>query len=230
MRADVGGHGTLICFRPVFQVVILSSLRLHAYAGNFGNVTRSRKSTVEFGMGPVIAYVVSGTAAAGAITPVDTRTHAAGAPIVIGGGAQSITVTPNGKTVYVPNGVLNAVTALHTATNTLLPPIPVGGEPFAIVATPDGKTVYVGNTTSASVTPIRVSTNSPLPDIQVGNGPFRVVITPNGRTLYTVNANDNTVTPIRVSTNTAEAAISVGGVPQLRRHHPRRQDALRRQS
>jgi hyaluronoglucosaminidase len=88
---------------------------------------------------------------------VDIRTHAAGAPIAIGGGAQSIAVTPNGKTVYVPNGVLNAVTALHTASNTLLPPIPVGGEPFAIVAIPNSKTVYVGNTTSATVTPIRAS-------------------------------------------------------------------------
>ena len=84
-------------------------------------------------MGAVIAYVVSGTAAASAVTPVDTATHTAGSPIVIGGGAQSIVVTPNGKTVYVPNGVLNTVTPIHTATNMTRPPIPVGGEPFALV-------------------------------------------------------------------------------------------------
>src|SRR5262252_9531564 len=111
-------------------------------------------------MSRVIAYVVSGTAAAGALTPVDTRTHTAGPPIVIGGGAQSISVTPNGKTVYVPNGVLNTVTAVLTATNTVLPPIAVGGEPFAIVVTPNGKTVYVGNTTSGSVT---LSASRPTP-------------------------------------------------------------------
>ena len=69
-------------------------------------------------MGAVIAYVVSGTVAASAVTPVDTVTHTAGSPIVIGGGAQSIAVTPNGKTVYVPNGVLNMVTPIRTATNT----------------------------------------------------------------------------------------------------------------
>jgi hyaluronoglucosaminidase len=74
-------------------------------------------------MGAVIAYVVSGTAAAGAVTPVDTVTHTAGSPIVIGGGAQSIAVTPNGKTVYVPNGVLNMVTPIRTATNKARPPI-----------------------------------------------------------------------------------------------------------
>lgn len=57
----------------------------------------------------VIVYVVSGTVAASAVTPVDTITHTAGLPIAVGGGAQSIVVTPNGKTVYVPNGVLNTV-------------------------------------------------------------------------------------------------------------------------
>ena len=95
-------------------------------------------------MDAVIVYVVSGDVAAGAVTPVDTRTHIAGPPIVIGGGAQSILVTPNGKTVYVPNGLLNTVTPIRTATNTARPPIPVGGGPFALVVTPDGRTVYVG--------------------------------------------------------------------------------------
>src|SRR5580704_11744222 len=111
-------------------------------------------------MDAVIVYVVSGTIAAGAVTPVNTRTHIAGSPIVIGGGAQSIVVTPNGKTVYVPNGVLNTVTPIRTAANTALPPIPVGSEPFAMVVTPNGRIVFVGNTSSNSVTPIRVSTNS----------------------------------------------------------------------
>ena len=48
-------------------------------------------------MGTVIAYVVSGTVAASAVTPVDTVGNTAGSPIVIGGGAQSIAVTPTGR-------------------------------------------------------------------------------------------------------------------------------------
>lgn len=94
----------------------------------------------------VIAYVVSGGIAAGAVTPVNTATHTADPPIVIGGGAQSIIVTPNGKTAYISNGVLNTVTPVHTARNTALSPIPVGAEPFAMVVTPNGRTVHVGNT------------------------------------------------------------------------------------
>src|SRR6516164_2649441 len=80
----------------------------------------TRRLAQEFRMVQVIVYVVSGTAAASALTPVDTATNIAGLPIVIGGGAQSIAVTPNGKTVYVPNGVHNSVTPVHTSTNTAL--------------------------------------------------------------------------------------------------------------
>jgi DNA-binding beta-propeller fold protein YncE len=66
-------------------------------------------------MKKVIAYVVSGSALASQVTPVNTRTHVARPPIAIGGGAQSIVVTPNGKMVYVPNGVLNTVTPIRTS-------------------------------------------------------------------------------------------------------------------
>ena len=121
-------------------------------------------------MGVVIAYVVSGSGGGPTVvTPVDTVTHSAGSPIVLAKGGQSIAVTPNGKTVYVPIISLKAVIPIRTATNTALPPIPVGDEPFAMVVTPNGRTVYVGN--ASSVTPIRVSTNSPLADIPVGNQP-----------------------------------------------------------
>jgi hypothetical protein len=38
-------------------------------------------------MATVVAYVVSGAVAASAVTPVDTSTNVAGAPIAIGGGS-----------------------------------------------------------------------------------------------------------------------------------------------
>jgi len=91
----------------------------------------------------VIAYLVSGTVAASVVTPVNTHTQTAGPAIAIGGGAQSIAITPDSRTVDVPNGVLNTVTPIRTATNKAGPPIPVGDEPFALVVTPNGRTVYV---------------------------------------------------------------------------------------
>ena len=58
-------------------------------------------------MRSVIAYVVSGTVAASAVTPVNTPTQTAGPAIAIGGGAQSIAITPDSRTVYVPCSTLS---------------------------------------------------------------------------------------------------------------------------
>jgi DNA-binding beta-propeller fold protein YncE len=91
------------------------------------------------------------------VTPVDTVTHTAGAPVVVAKGGQSIAVTPNGKSVYVPITSLNAVIPIRTATNTALAPIPVADIPYPIIVTPNGRTVYVGNTNSDSEAAIRVS-------------------------------------------------------------------------
>jgi DNA-binding beta-propeller fold protein YncE len=78
-------------------------------------------------MAMVIAYVVSGSGGSPTVvTPVDTVTRVAGAPIVLGRGGQSIAARPNGKTVYVPIISLNAVIPIRTADNMALAPIPVG--------------------------------------------------------------------------------------------------------
>jgi YVTN family beta-propeller protein len=86
-------------------------------------------------MAKVIAYVVSGSGGSPTVvTPVNVRTRVAGPPITFATGGQSIAVTPNGKTVYVPTA--DAVIPIDTVTNTALPAIAVGSEPFSILVTP----------------------------------------------------------------------------------------------
>ena len=81
----------------------------------------------------VTAYVVSGRIGVpGLVTPVRTASNTAGPPIPVPL-AQSIAITPDGKTVYVPNAANPAVTPIRTATNTAGPPIPVG-KPFLILS------------------------------------------------------------------------------------------------
>jgi hypothetical protein len=68
------------------------------------------------------AYVVSGTVDACAVTPVDTVSHSR-SPLVIGGGAQSIVVTPNvsafteGYTVTRPATDANVLPAAPNGTH-----------------------------------------------------------------------------------------------------------------
>ena len=155
----------------------------------------------------------------GTVTPIDTATNTPGAPIDVGDEPFAITVTPDGKTVYVANTWANTgrpasasgtVTPIATATSTPGAPIQVGSQPWAFAITPDGKTAYVINFNSHSVTPIATATNMPGPPIPVGRGPRAIAITPDGTTAYVASWQGGTVTPIATATNTAGTPIEVG--------------------
>lgn len=97
----------------------------------------------------VTAYVVSGGSGVPVVvTPIHTATSTAGQPIPIPLG-QSIAITPNGTTAYVPNPEDGTVIPILTATSTAGPPITVGNGPLRIVVTPDGET----STSSTSMMP-----------------------------------------------------------------------------
>jgi YVTN family beta-propeller protein len=159
----------------------------------------------------------------GTVVPIATATNTPGEPIDVGNEPFAITVTPDGKTVYVANTWENTgrparapgtVTPIATATNTPGEPIEVGSQPWAFAITPDGKTAYVINFNSHSVTPIATATNTPGPPIPVGQGPRAIVITEDGKTAYVVVWGEpGTLTPIATATNTAGTPIEVGDGP-----------------
>jgi YVTN family beta-propeller protein len=161
----------------------------------------------------------TGANSRGTVMPIDTATNTTGEPIDVGDEPFAITVTPDGKTVYVattwentgrPASTSGTVMPIDTATNTPGAPIEVGSQPWAFAITPDAKTAYVINFASASVTPIATATNTPGPPIPVGQGPQAIAITPDGKTAYVASWQGGTVTPIATATNTAGTPIEVG--------------------
>ena len=155
------------------------------------------------------------------MTPIDTATNTAGAPITVGGPfPKEVAITPDGKTAYVTNwgsGItLGTVTPIDTATNTAGAPIVVGvrSGPWGVAVTPDSSTAYVGLSDDDSVTPINIATNTAGTPIPVGSGPHDVAITPDGTTAYVTNSNTSTVTPINTAINTEGPPIFVGSNPQ----------------
>src|SRR5262249_43453053 len=129
-------------------------------------------------------------------------------------GANSITATPDGRTVYVGSVGRDTVTPTQTPTNKAGRAIKVGGADD-LRATPAGKTRYPA-AAPADMTPIRVATNMPGKTVRTGADPFgphSVAITPNGRTLYLLNFLGGTVIPVRTASNTVGKAIRVGSDP-----------------
>jgi DNA-binding beta-propeller fold protein YncE len=148
-----------------------------------------------------------------AVVPINTVTNKPGKPIRVSHGESSITITPDGKTVYVGGGGRNGrpgyVTPINTATSTPGKPVRVSTGAGNMAVTPDGKTLYVAG--SDTITPVSTATNTAAQPIRVKAGTGVMVITPDGKTLYTYTdtGGRGTIIPISTASNTAGRPIRV---------------------
>ena len=122
-------------------------------------------------------------------------------------------LTPDGKTVLVPNAGSDSVTAVDITTGAVEATIPVGTSPTDIAITPDGSRAYVTNLSSDSVTPIDLATLSPQPEIPVGSGPIAAAATPDGQNIVISLNKAGAVVLLNIATGQVSTPISVGGSP-----------------
>ena len=119
------------------------------------------------GLPPVTVYVASSIS--GTVTPIRVATNRPGRAINTHG-ANTLTATPDGRTVYV--GELDGLIPISTATDR--PGKAIKFDNLAgMVVTPDSRTVYVVRF-AGTVTPISTATNKAGGPIYVGKGSFVV--------------------------------------------------------
>jgi YVTN family beta-propeller protein len=140
----------------------------------------------------------------GLVVPIATAANDPGTPIKVGALPSGLAITPDGKTLYVPDSNSNAVTPIDTATGTAGHPISTGAAgPVAVLISPDGRTVYTvgiaGEALSGSVTPISAATSTSGNPIAVGAWPSAMVIVPNGPVPYAEATAVTSVMPLFAS-------------------------------
>jgi DNA-binding beta-propeller fold protein YncE len=101
------------------------------------------------------------------VTPVLAATNRPGARVAIGPWADMLTVSPDGKTVYMVATANGTVMPMAAASGVAGRPIKVARDPTAIVIAPDGRTAYVTGG-SGTVTPIDVRTQTARAAIRIG--------------------------------------------------------------
>jgi YVTN family beta-propeller protein len=133
----------------------------------------------------------------------------------------AITITPDGRHVYVPYVLFNGtnsppeiVAVIDTATNTVAQTVTVEPASFmtsltGIATTPNGKYVYVSNQLSNSVSVLDTASNTIMKTVMVGASPAGVAVTPDGAHVYVSNQGSNTVSVLDTASNTVVATISV---------------------
>jgi gliding motility-associated-like protein len=135
------------------------------------------------------------------------------ATIVVGENPDGITISHDGKRLYVVNYSGNSVSVINTATNTVTATIPVGDLPGGVCISPDGSRVYVTNQNSGNVSVINTATNTVITEIPVGSAPENIAINPDGSRVYVTNVMSNTVSVISTATNSVIASIPAGVSP-----------------
>jgi YVTN family beta-propeller protein len=89
--------------------------------------------------------------------------------------AAGVSVSHDGKRVYVANGS-GSVSVVDVASRKVIKQIAVGKRPWNMALTPDGKKLYVANGRSNSVSVIDTATLKVVAEIAVGELPWGVVI------------------------------------------------------
>jgi len=96
----------------------------------------------------------------------------------------SITITPDGTTVYVVNPDSGSVAAIDTASATTLDEIRVGRDPRSLTLGPDGQRLYITNQASATLTILDIHPLEMHAALRVGPDPYGVVADPADRLVY----------------------------------------------
>src|ERR1035437_1488086 len=149
---------------------------------------------------------------------IDTATNTVTDTVPVGSFPKGITVSPDGKKVYVTNSWNDNVSVIDTTINTVTVSVPVGRFPEGITINPTGTKVYVTNSLDDNVSIINTSTNDVVTTVNVGINPVGVVVNPEGTKVYVTNVGnfsvpDNTVSVIDTATDNVTATVKVGQQP-----------------
>jgi DNA-binding beta-propeller fold protein YncE len=176
------------------------------------------------------AYALGQSTSGTVIVPIATATNTPGKPVRVGGEANVLAITPDGRILYLlqigNSGVKSGssdVIPFATATDTPGKPIKIAGFVYGMAVSPDSGTAYAAGEPSTKagppgctgqtgeVTPISTATNTAGNPIRVGCDPYFLAITPDGKTVWVANG-DRTLPPISTATNTPGKSIRFRGV------------------
>jgi DNA-binding beta-propeller fold protein YncE len=161
-----------------------------------------------FGSGPVPTIY---------LTPIDTATNTAGPRFKVGRGyPQGMTITPNGRMLYISN-YLGTVIPVTLATRAAGTPIAVGGSPAGIGVDPTGTSVDVVDSANGLVVPISTAAGTRGAAMHVGLDPWGLAWGPAGKTAWVINVNavagEVGGSLIPVTGGSAAPGIPVGAAP-----------------
>jgi YVTN family beta-propeller protein len=159
---------------------------------------------IQFSPDRTRAYVVNlGTPPAnGSISVIDAATYKVLATVEAGIKSHGVTVTPDGKWVWVANVTSNDITVINAETLKAEPErIAVGTGPALVAFLPDGRKAYVSNGKSGTTSVVDVGTRKVLKTLTTGAGAMGLAVSTDGRRVFETEGDDGRVSVIDTSTD-----------------------------
>ncbi|HII91403.1 MAG TPA: PKD domain-containing protein [Methanosarcina sp.] len=154
------------------------------------------------------------------ICVIDTVTNTVTDTVDIGWAPRGVTVTPDGKKVYVADNwdpdvpdSSNYVSVIDTATNKVTAIVKVGHCPYGVAVNPAGTKVYVTNNWNNTVSVIDTATNKVVATVNVESDPSGITVTPDGKKVYVANSISDNISVIDTTNNIVTATVPVGEYP-----------------
>jgi len=140
-----------------------------------------------------------------------------------------ITLSRDGKLLWVVNPGAKSVSVISTKDNRVLRSVGTGTEPQSVAVDPNNEYAYVANAASNSVTVIRIKDDSvssfkasKSKTLKTGAEPWNIVASPDGRRVFVANSSQDTVSIIDATTRKLLGDVKLRGStcnkPDLNRH------------
>lgn len=131
-----------------------------------------------------------------------------------------ITMSRDGKLIWVVNPRDDTVTVIRSDTFSVIQTVAVGEEPRSVAVDPDNKFAYVANAASSDVSVIQITRSSAddfsarvAKTIKTGAEPWDTVISPDGRRVFVANSGQDTVSVINARTNALIGQVNLRSGP-----------------
>jgi YVTN family beta-propeller protein len=149
----------------------------------------------------------------GSLTIIDRATGAI-KNVPIGAGAEGVTVSPDGREVWVARRTDDTIAVVSPTTGAIVATFAAGGQgPQRIQFTPDGSQVWSSNVRSNTLTVFDARSRKLIGSVNVGRGPAGIVFSPDGRRGYFALSGANQIAVIDVPTRTVIQTIDTGVEP-----------------
>jgi len=125
----------------------------------------------------------------------------------------NLTVSADGKRLYVIAQESDALLIANTETNKVLSKISVGNHPHSVILSKDGQKAYVSNQWSDNVSVIDLSAGRVTDTLKTGNGPAGLSLSSDGKAIYVVNSFSSDISVIDLNSKEEINRITAGNNP-----------------